>query len=529
MEVKREIKFHESMTIDKRLNDFAYLRKNLLDNETPGMYPSADFSEIGVTIPSGWILKYFDTDLVSDTGSIREGVTIIANESTNVVRFYETVAGTQIGSDYTSTTFRAAARDNDGALHVNLDVSNVEQLHIIYSPSFVDYDGNFTVTDMANAYLCKFDGLDFFWLENSTGSDIFRSAPQSTTNTLVFDDIGFSPNEFDFYGDQMVIFGQDSFRKDIYIVFWDKTNSTLFDKRIIEKNCRFIAGGVVDGRLMLIKAIGNTTNLKEKGGKLSINVYDGEKFVEVNSIKTAGSTTQRSGFRQHQSIGNGVLMFGVEFNEDDQNEDLYRNYIFKVYADGRIEALRESTGKVSIMCHVGYDELAYAENTEDVYDSDITIRSNGDSSNAFGDYDSFQEGSTYITNFLNNSYNFHKLETFAVAFEKLYEQTDTESDPVTGEELDVYYRVSERDDWALLMNVTAEKVKDNVNSNRDQSTEYASDTQGLPEQRYFVTQLPDDSPLPSYNEIQFKFVSKRGFSVIGAWYGYSYLSRNTLE
>ena len=80
------------------------------------------------------------------------------------------------------------------------------------------------------------------------------------------------------------------------------------------------------------------------------------------------------------------------------------------------------------------------------------------------------------------------------------------------------------------MNVTVEKVKDNVNARRDQSTEYASDTLGLPEQRYMISKMPDgETALPEFNEIQYKFVSKRGFSIIGAWYKYSSLTRNTFD
>lgn len=528
-EVKKEILFHNSMTLDKRAQDFAYLRKNCLDLPTKGLYPSAGFREIGWSVPAGYQIRYVDTDTIDVFGNTVKGWTVIENETTDIVQIRETTTGTQLGANITNAVFRAAARDDDGYLHMPLAISGTEKMYIVYTSSYAD-EGSLS-NQTCSPYIGKFDGLWFFWTEQSSGSDIFRSAPQSVTTSLVFDDIGFRPDEFDFYGDQMVFFGQDLYRKDIYITFWDKSNSTVFDKRIIEKNARFIAGGVVDGRLMLIKAIGNSTNLKETGGRISICLYDGEKFVEVNSIKIASELTQRSGYRRHQSSGNGVFVFGITSNEDDQNPELYKNYVYKVYADGRIETLWSAEGDSSFMVHVGYEEIALVQSNLDFSSgaANLTqiILTNKDTSNGYDDYENFDE-TVYITNFLNEPYNFHKLEGFAVAFEKLFEQTDTEADPVTGEELDVYYRVSERDDFTLLMNVTVEKVKDNVNANRDQSTEYASDELGLPEQRYMITQMPDGSPLPEFNEIQYKFVLKRGFSLIGAWYGYSYLSRNTL-
>jgi hypothetical protein len=528
-EVKKEIIFNNSMTIDKRAENFAYLRKNCLDLPTKGLYPSAGFRGIGWSVPAAYHVRFLDTDSVDENGNVVKGLTVIENETTDIVRVLETTTGTQIGSDITSAIFRAAARDDDGYLHLPLAISGTEKMYVVYGSSISD-EGSLS-NQTLSPYLGKFDGLWFYWTESSTGSDIFRSAPQSETVSLVFDDIGFRPIEFDFYGDQMVLFGQDLARKDIYIVFWDKSNSTVFDKRIIEKNARFIAGGVVDGRLMLIKAIGNSTNLKETGGRISVTVYDGEKFVEINSIKVASDLTKRSGFRRHQSSGNGVFAFGVTGNEDDQNPELYQNYLYKVYADGRIETLWSAEGDSSYVVNVGYEEIAFVQSNLDFSSGAASltqlILTNKDTSNGYADYENFDE-TVYITNFLNEPYNFHKLDSFAVAFEKLFEQTDPEADPVTGEELDVYYRVSERDEFELLMNVTVEKVKNNVNVNRDQSDEYESDTVGLPEQRYMITSLPDDTPLPSFNEIQFKFVSKRGFSIIGAWYGYSYLSRNTL-
>lgn len=92
------------------------------------------------------------------------------------------------------------------------------------------------------------------------------------------------------------------------------------------------------------------------------------------------------------------------------------------------------------------------------------------------------------------------------------------------ETLELYYRVSDREDWILLGEVTAEKVIANVNKRIDQTGVIP-----VPEQRYQFTKLPDGTSLPEFNEIQFKFISKNGFSIIGCWFEYSYITRNMLK
>lgn len=527
-DVKREIQFFDSMTFDKRLDGFAYLRKNCFRSGTKGLYPSHDFENIGLAVPAGYKVVYMDADSTSADGSTSDGLIVIEDIFNDIVKFYKTRTGDLV-TTVNSAIFHGAARDDDYFLHAVLEVSGTEKLYM-GSGSGMGDQGSISATG-ANTIFGKFDGLNLYWTEPSTGSKIYRSAPQSTTFTEVFTNVGLNPIDFDFYGNQMVLFGEDTYGKDTYILFWDKSNTTLFSKRIIEKNSRFLAGGVVDGRLLLVKLVGNSTNKKEHSGKLVVAAYDGEKFVEINSIKIEGSSTVRTRSKANQAIGNGVMVFCVTSNQDDR-DDLYKNWLFKVYADGSIETMWASDDVSPMIPAVGYDEILFVESNLDFSGTyqDLTqvIRSNKDDSTAYADTEAFTT-TEYITNFLNNPYNFHKLDSFTVAFEKLFEQTDAGASPATGEELDVYFRVSSRDDWTQLMNVTVEKVKDNVNVNRDQSTEYASDTLGLPEQRYTVTILPDESPLPEFNEIQFKFVSKRGFSLIGAWYGYSYLSRNTLE
>ena len=54
------------------------------------------------------------------------------------------------------------------------------------------------------------------------------------------------------------------------------------------------------------------------------------------------------------------------------------------------------------------------------------------------------------------------------------------------EELDIYYRTSDKESFVLLANITRQKVKDNVNKRIDQST-----ADPTPSQRYQITKMPD--------------------------------------
>ena len=111
-----------------------------------------------------------------------------------------------------------------------------------------------------------------------------------------------------------------------------------------------------------------------------------------------------------------------------------------------------------------------------------------------------------------NPYNEHTLTAISLSFEKLF----------NAEELDIYYRTSDKESFVLLANITRQKVKDNANKRKDHST-----ADPTPSQRYQITKMPDGTALPELKEIQFKFVSKKGFSIIGSRSEYDYITRNT--
>lgn len=91
---------------------------------------------------------------------------------------------------------------------------------------------------------------------------------------------------------------------------------------------------------------------------------------------------------------------------------------------------------------------------------------------------------------------------------------------------DIYYRTSDRVGWTLMGSTYGQRVIDDVNLrlSREDAAEIP-----LKEQRYQFVRMPDNTSLPEYNEIQFRFVPKNGFSIISSWFEYSYITRNTVR
>jgi hypothetical protein len=514
-DVKKEIVFSKSMTADKRNADFAYLIKNLFPSNSKGLYPSRDF----------YLERPFDlldTDNILDIIGSEETVGGTALDIKVIVERGSDIRFFNLGTDIESNTallsmnFLCGVSGRDG-VKIATSAENIYTIQHANSNSSVDGPFLEAWPDIA-----AFDGLYYWWIGSG---EIYKQIGDADP-TVAFNNLGFTPRFAAFYNDQMVIFGEEA--GNVFVVFWDKSDADLFDKRILIPNSRLIAAGNVNGRLMLITSTANSANAKERRGEIIISGYDGEKFARMNSLR-AGQNDVRYVSETGVGVGAEEMLFSVRDNDSSHNTTLYQNYVYRVKSDGSIQAQTLIDDAVHGDVHVVRQFYKFTLiATVGGSDPAPAIFINEDTDDDYEDYEEYTD-TEYVTNFLASPYNRHKLEGVAIAFEKLFEQTDSGADPVTGEQLDLYYRVSERDDFTLLGEITVEKVKDEVNVRKDQSTEYATDDEfGLPEQIYQITKMPDGSALPEFNEIQFRFVSKRGFSVIGAWYMYSYITRNTL-
>ena len=262
----------------------------------------------------------------------------------------------------------------------------------------------------------------------------------------------------DFYKDQMVIFDNSSsttnFDGNNYVYFWNKANTSSFSKRLDIKGY-ILAGGVINEELYVVYSLANTGNPKEEVGEIVVAQYNGEKFVEVNRIKAGGRFVNKfidAGYEYRSgnacSINENFLIFSVSSNNNTKDE-IYRNYIYKVSSGGHITV---EAGPVNEASLVAFPTFIKTLRTFNIYIYSNKIYTNEETDETNTEYTNYTK-TTYITNFLCNPYNEHTLTALSLSFEKLF----------NAEELDIYYRTSDKESFVLLANITRQKVKDNVN------------------------------------------------------------------
>lgn len=512
-DVTKPIPFYKSMTADKRAEEFCYLRKNAFDSKTKGLYPSKSFEIENPEFDDSDATErgYFIEDIL---GTDRDGYDVKIIVSTGGdLKFFELGSNLEKNTQKNNVDYECGVFGDDG-VHVVLDDDFCYRVN--HQNSNLSEMGEFLE---ARPDIALFDGLYYWYF---SGNEIYKQLDDDDP-TVAFNNLGFTPIFAGNNGDEIIIVGQDS--NQIIAVFWDKSDTDLFNKRVTIQNAELIAFGIVDGIPQMVYGRGGSQNVKERQGEIVIANYDGQKFSEVNSIK-AGDNDVEYQRKTAVAVGTDFMVFAVDNNVDGNNPDLYKDYIYKTHPSGAIEVVEERNNDFGTVQHVAveHDFIIYSQSGVSTTYAE-KIFTNEATNTTPGSYDDYLE-TVYITNFLNNSYNRHKLEHISFSFEKLYKPPT--GDPQDGgEQLDVYGRISDRDDFTFYGTVNAELVKQSTNQRQDQDTEYNDTSVGLPEQAYEIVSA-DNLELPEYREIQFKFVSKRGFSIIDAWYGYSYLNRTTI-
>lgn len=532
---KRAITFSDSMTIDKRNSNFAYLRKNVFPAKTEGLYPARDFIAKLTPSDNSFYVRYSDDDFLNLAGATYDGITIVQDSSTNTMYIYRTSSGALVGT-YTNTKYMVAIRDNKMELHIIVQrdgtsgsyySDGINKLLIINSvdgSSFVDDRGDITggMSGNEDVEFAVFDGRSFFWGAINSNPEIYRSLPGDKSTTTAFTNVGMAVAGLEQYNnDWIVIFAEDNSSTDTYCFLWNKDSGTLLQKRIIIKNERFIAGGTVNGKLMLVTALGASGNHKEREAELKVSTYDGEKFIYTNSIKLGRIATRRTSLRNSYNVGPNELLFGLQSNNLDKDE-LFENWLVRVDDDGKIEVLWDDDTYVARRPRANYQGVSFVRALP--YNSgysnyDEVLYSNQDNSYEYDTYNNFST-TKYITNFLNESRNNHSLENISISFEKLHDN----------EECKIYYRTSDREDFVLLGTINQATLS-NSDPYYDPALKASERANNLPikQQVFDIVKMPDKSSLPEFHEIQFKFELMNGFSIIQAWYGYDYLVRNVIK
>lgn len=503
---RKLIQFNKSMTANKRNENFAYLRKQVADVSADGLYPAKDYTEFTLpfTPADGVISGVFGSSVA--ISNLYPYLFILHDRTTSSPTAYSYdwyISDTEAPVDSFGDKRINGVVEANGTVYYTAGGNEIRTP--LDSTALATYSGANARTPMA------FDGL-YVWLVEE-GNDIWRWLPGGSTVEKIFDENPFVEIvSVCFYENQMVIFDSTYGRGDAtdFVYFWDKSNSTFFNERI-PINGYILAGGVIENDLYIAYSIVSNSNAKEEIGDIVIAQWNGSKFVEINRIKSGTKDVRRNYSSYYYLTGrncvsnNNYMLFSIIFNANSKDE-LYKNYIFKIKSGGYVEVETDTiTGNAPLMINSFRHFNAYVENNKIYLNNEINETNT--------DYTNYTK-TTYITNFLCNPYNTHRLDGLSFTFEKLFNV----------EELDIYYRTSDRESFVLLGNITRQKVKDNVNKRIDQSTAVPT-----PSQRYQITKMPDNTALPEFNEIQFKFVSKKGFSIIGAWFDYSYITRNTLK
>lgn len=514
METK-EIQFHKSMNIDKRNPDFCYLRKNAFNSRTPGLYPSSDFQ---IENPDNELTSDMDImDILGDDQTGRDKRVIVQNG--NNIDIYDlgsgTLQGTIVGVDY-----EAAGVGPEGIRMVGDDdwVYQINQVN----------DNFYQVanSDLGPGYddAVVSDGLYYYYI----GNNGIKRQLDDETPVEVFTQVGFSPEFSVVWNEYIVLFRQ--LGSDIFAYFWDKEDNTFYAKRIQIRNARLIAAGSVDGRLMVVKSVGNSTNAKEREGMIVVDGFNGEYFEEMNAIKAGDNDVE---YENTTSVdtGNKIMVVALNNNKEVHNETLYQDWVLKIHRDGEIEVLHQYDssdvhGTIRLV-RIAYNYITLGTNSRGTQGPRIFTNENRDN-----DYDDYQDFNTtsYVTNFMEDPFSRHQLKHLSVAFEKMMEQrVDAES---TGEKLKVSYRTSEREDFIEIGTITSKDIYENVATSMDQTVkdaEYNSDTTGMTHQIYdFIEMSNPDLDMPEFSEIQFKFELFNGMSIIKAWYGVEHISRNSV-
>lgn len=507
---RKEIKFHKSMTADKRNENFAYLRKQVADVSASGLYPSRDYTEFTTmpTISSGTITGLFGLADPTDQTKPYNKLYWLHDKSVGSSYSYDfyRYGNTTPLDSYTTSIITGLVDIGNGLYYTTgSKLRKVGTTADIVS----SYDGESVYTAGA------FDGL-YAWLIEEEGS-IWKYLPGESTIYQAFIENPFEGIiTVDFYKDQMAVFcnnyNSSNFDGYNYVYLWDKSNASFLQKRLPIKGY-ILAGGVINEELYVVYTTSNTGNPKEEVGDLIVAQYNGEKFIEVNRIKTGGRFVVDCKLDFEYFSGNvctkgdNFILFSLKSNNNTKDE-LYRNYIYKI-SDGGYISVEAGPVNESSLGSYPVNIKAFRNFNAYVYNNKIYTNEETDETNT--EYTNYTK-TTYITNFYCNPYNAHTLTALSLSFEKLFNE----------EEVDIYYRTSDREAFTLLANITRQKVKDFVNKRIDQSTAVPT-----PSQRYQITKMPDGTALPEFNEIQFKFVSKKGFSIIGSWFEYDYITRNT--
>ena len=295
---QQEIAFYKTMTSRKR-GEGAYLRKNILTTNEEGLYPAIDFKN-----------KRFGTNNSVDSGYFIKNNYVFVEDGANVAVYQKTTSNSLVFVVNMPTNSAIKSIVGTNKTNMELVLTQDGKLYSV-THSTITLIKDFAVSGTGSQMV--YNG--FYWFI-SINAELYRLDPDLTTVTLVKTTTAETQTEIvnmQIFNGYVVITRKLGWN--VQFDFWDIATASvdLYQKRVTEDNCVHLAMGDVGGRLLFIKSVGNSSNIKEKEGDIVVTAFDGEKFVKLNSIRAFDESVGTSG-SQSQSIGNGAILVSIAGN-----------------------------------------------------------------------------------------------------------------------------------------------------------------------------------------------------------------------
>lgn len=513
---RKRIPFNKSMRSDKRDERFAYWRQNALNTLTEGLYPSKDYMVKKILAQSSY---YYIEDIVE---SLDGYTTLLFTSGTGASSWYfwnYSNLANYIGSVDARLLGVVAGGDGIYTVHNDLIGNSVvgkattEGWNIISS---------FPTNEITHNTIGIWDSeSSLYWWVNQNGiwKQQINSAPVKVHNAIGGTIMGAC-----LYQGYIALLVNAWGQRNFSVLFWDKATGDvdLFDNKINIINANPFAIANLSGKLTVVYAIGNTRNQKEFFGEMIVGQFDGYKFTTINTWFSNNYRAQVFDFGTcgaSYGVGSDVIIMPCVTTMHKTSIHTKGTFI-KISSEGEVEVEKSfndiSTYPFKARVLFSRNALIYKDGTNN-YVADNLEDYNDYKFNKYKDYTSTE----YITNFLENPYDVKKLNAFSITFEKLFKNTEGYGGE---EEVSIYYRTSDREDFILLGTITADDVINNTNKEAEM-------TGSVPvlQQRYDISQMPDGSSLPSFSEIQFYFKLKNGMSLIDAFYEYENITHTTFN
>lgn len=502
---KIPIQFHKTMNANKRASISCYFRKNVLETDDRGLYPAVTPIEMTGS-------KYNVQKTNNRQSKIMAGNNILFYKSnlTEGYRYIDNNDGTV--SLNGSADF---AVSGVGSIPIDSADSPDGSLWIASGGKVYDITGTLQFDTGGTGKKIIYDGVYFY----AFGNKQIHRFLYGGTASVAFNDTYSDVSGVGLTSTEQLCFVTEfgTAQEGFSVLIWDKTSTTLLDKKIVYRAEKFLEMFNIGENLFLITHKKDGANYKENRGKISVKIYNGGVFQEVNSIVAGSKLVERKASIEAGEVA--YLSLSQDVYAGDYKKDTFmQNAVYKITNSGGITI--ESDVVDMPITNSSITMLGRHNGIMFFGGAFYEIATKVDGGEKLSEYANYNS-TAYATNFTGDFSAKKKLLGIGLAFEKIFK---------TGASVKISYRVSDRDDWTLLKEITSEDVKNDMESRISQTQkdlDLSDITKGLSVQVYELIKNSNGSAFAEYYECQFKFELFGGMSIIDAWFYSDAIKRNT--